>query len=78
MSRESIKNKLGRAVRSYRGVARGKRPDGTVIWIQPPRPAERPRVVKLLDELCCPDNEIEIVDMLQTVDEYNQWIKTLR
>lgn len=78
MSREEKITKLCRAVRAYRGVAQGKDQQGKVIWRIPPKPAERPRVVTLLHNLEIDTKEMEMIDALENLEEFRQWVETIR
>ena len=82
MSREEKITKLCRAVRAYRGAAHGKDKEGNTIWSIPPKPAERTRVLACLEtlgfDLERKFNELELIDSLETIQEFRQWVETLR
>jgi len=78
MSREEKITKLCRAVRSYRGASHGKTDEGRTIWSITPKPAERPRVVALLQKLGIAPEEMVLIDDFKTIDEFRQWVETIR
>lgn len=75
MKRGERINKLGRAIRAYRGVTE-------IVggaWIIPPQPALRRRIAEHLESLGLPLQEtLDQIDGFKRVSEYDQWINSLR
>lgn len=74
MSRNEKINKLGRAIREYRGIYNPK----TGVWKYPPKPKAAARVVRWLEELTADvPKAMADVDGFKTIEEFNLWIGSL-
>jgi len=78
MSREEKIAKLCRAIKAYRGASVGKDKEGKTLWHITPKPADRPKVVALLQKLSIDPEEMVLIDDFKTIDEFNQWVETIR
>ena len=77
MSRQEKITKLCRAIRAYRGV-REVTPGKDPRWVKSPQPDKKLVIVKWLAELGLSVSELEYINSFKTIDEFDQWVKTIQ
>lgn len=79
MTRTEKVMKLGNAIRDYRGAhINNSDPHADKVWIYPPKPMEKPRVIRAIQRLNLNVPEtLMLIDGFKKLSEFRQWIQSL-
>ena len=78
MSKSLLVQKLGNAIRLYRGVTTGIDKDGNKEWRLRPLPSKAEAILRLAAKLDLPPvATLKTIDSFQSFDEFRNWVKSL-